>query len=108
VSDEWVAQQMLDIRNMRGRSDDDAPDIVLVTDEINDATLAALYRAAGCIVDASNSASVSSRARAVGTAVLTNVTVASWHRAATGIVGTTGDPVAAGAGPAVHGHDDVA
>jgi glycosyltransferase involved in cell wall biosynthesis len=95
ITEEYVADAMTALRAAAGRDDAEAPDILLVTDDLDDQTLAALYRAAACVVVTAADAAGAARAQAVGTAVLTPLEISAWHRAASAALGDSWQQVSA-------------
>jgi hypothetical protein len=86
-SSDRVAQSLAALRAEVGCADVDAPDILLVIDDLDDATIASLMQAAGCVIVSSTDVAGRSRAKAVGRAVLHDLSVQTWRAAATAIAG---------------------
>lgn len=95
ITEDRVAETMTELRTAAGREGADAPDVLLVTDELDDATMAALYRAAACVVLTDSDVAGVARAKAIGTSVLTRPDTPAWHRAATAVLGDSWKSVAA-------------
>jgi glycosyltransferase involved in cell wall biosynthesis len=73
---EWVGEAL----RAAGRTDDDAPDIVLIPDALDDSTLRQLYAAADIVV-ALRAEAIAAEARAAGCAVLTSLDSRRWQAA---------------------------
>lgn len=95
ITEDRVADVMTELRTAVGRDASDAPDILLVTDDLDDSTMAALYRAAACVAVTDADAAGVARARAIGTSVLTQLDIGAWHRAANSVLGDAWKSVAA-------------
>jgi len=87
--EERVVQALSELRAEVGLSAAgvEAPDMLLVTDDLNDGVIAALMQASGCVVAGAADVAGRSRARAVGKPVLETLGVDAWHAAATAIAG---------------------
>lgn len=86
-SSERVAQALAALRDEVGCAGADAPDILLVPDDLDDATIASLMQAAGCVVITAADVAGRSRAKALGRPLLEEVSVSAWHAAANQISG---------------------
>ena len=86
-SSERVAEALMALRAEVSCADEDAPDILLVTEDLDDVTLASLVQAAGGVVVTSADVAGRSRAMAVGKPVISDCSVAAWHAAAHRIAG---------------------
>ncbi|MBC7563831.1 MAG: glycosyltransferase [Gemmatimonadaceae bacterium] len=86
-SSERVAEALMALRAEVSCADEDAPDILLVTEDLDDVTLASLVQAAGGVVVTSADVAGRSRAMAVGKPVISDFSVSAWHAAAHRIAG---------------------
>jgi glycosyltransferase involved in cell wall biosynthesis len=70
VDEAHIANLIGTLREAVGRAEHDAPDILLVPGELDEAMLASLYSAADCVIPAQRDAAAAARAAAVGVTVL--------------------------------------
>lgn len=82
VSSDHVAAVLASLREEIGCAEADAPDILLVPDDLDDATIASLMQAADCVVLSATDTAGRARASTMQKQVLPALSVDAWHEAA--------------------------